>query len=215
MDHHNRRRVKPITLLAIIVVTTAILLNGCGAQDTAPTATATREPAPTETPAMVAPAIDGVVTEGEYQQQADFGDIRIWWYNDDTHIYLALSGDTTGWVAVGINPQIGMQDADYLFGYVQDGETMIWDAYGTEPTGANHPPDEDLGGADDIVAFAGIEADGVTTIEVQRPLETGDAYDQQLEPGQSYPIIIAIGGEDAFNAYHLRYDRGNLALMAP
>jgi hypothetical protein len=184
----------------------------------APTATtepSTATPEPTEAPMMTEQTIDGVVTEGEYDQQADFGDIRLWWRNDDTYLYLAIEGDTTGWVAVGINPQQGMQGADYLFGYVQDGEAMIWDAYGTSPTGANHPPDEDLGGTTDIEAYAGVEQDGVTTFEAQLPLNSGDEYDQVLEPGESYPIIVAIGGEDQFNAYHLRYDRGELSLMAP
>lgn len=156
---------------------------------------------------------DGVISEGEYDQSLDFGDIRIWWTHDGTYLYLAMEGDTEGWVAVGINPERGMQGADYIFGYVENGEALIWDAYGTAPTGANHPPDEDLGGTNDIVAFAGVEENGVTRFEVQKPLDSGDPYDQALEPGNSYPIIVAIGGQDSFNAYHLRYDRGELVLL--
>lgn len=157
-------------------------------------------------------AADGFIAEAEYNQFLDFGDIRLWWTHDGTYLYLAMEGDTAGWVAVGINPQRGMQGASYLFGYVKDGEASIWDAFGTAPNGPNHPPDEDLGGTNDIVAFAGVEDGGVTRFEVQIPLDSGDAYDHRLEPGMGYPIIVAIGGEDSFNGYHLRYDRGELVL---
>jgi hypothetical protein len=155
---------------------------------------------------------DGVITEGEYASQADFGDIRVWWHHDGEFLYLAMEGDTAGWVAVGINPENGMQGADYLFGYVADGIARLWDAYGTAPTGPNHPPDTELGGTDDIVTFTGDEADGVTRFEIQVPLDSGDQYDQALVPGSSYPIIVAIGGEDSFDAYHIRYDSGDLVL---
>lgn len=157
---------------------------------------------------------DGVISEGEYEQQEDFGEIRIWWRNDASSLYLALEGDTTGWVAVGLNPQNGMEGADYVFGYVVNGEAQLWDAWGTAPRGPNHPPDEDLGGANDIVAFAGVEENDVTRLEVQKPLDSGDAYDHALEPGSTYPIIIAIGGEDEFDAYHLTYERGEITLSA-
>lgn len=157
-------------------------------------------------------AADGVITDGEYTDQADFGDIRLWWRNDAEHLYLAIEGDTTGWVAVGINPERGMKGADFLFGYVENGEAKLWDAYGTAPTGPNHPPDEDLGGTNDIVTFAGVEMDGLTRFEIQIPLDSGDSYDQGLVPGRSYPLIIAIGDADDYNAYHRRYDRGTLTL---
>jgi hypothetical protein len=155
---------------------------------------------------------DGVTTDGEYTDQADFGDIRLWWRSDAEYLYVAMEGDTTGWVAVGINPERGMQGANYLFGYVENGEARLWDAYGTAPTGPNHPPDEELGGSDDIVTFVGTEDGNITRFEFQIPLDSGDDYDQVLTPGQSYPIIIAIGDADGYNAYHRRYDQGSLTL---
>ena len=183
------------------------------AESPLPTPTTAVEIVPDETPMPDSTwAADGVIAESEYDRQLDFGDIRLWWRHDGTWLYLAFEGDTTGWVAVGINPQRGMQGADFLFGYVKDGEASIWDAFGTAPSGPNHPPDEDLGGTNDIAAFAGVEEGGVTRFEVQIPLDSGDAYDHRLEPGMGYPIIVAIGGEDSFNAYHLRYDRGELVL---
>jgi hypothetical protein len=177
------------------------------------------EPTPTpeaESEAMGAAwAADGTISDGEYAQEADFDGIRLWWMNDDTHLYLAMEGDTTGWVAVGLNPELGMKGANYIFGFVADGEAQLWDAWGMERTGANHPPDSDLGGSNDIVDFAGVEEDGVTRFEAKIPLDSGDEYDNALEPGESYPVIVAIGDRDEFNAYHLKYASGEIALSAP
>lgn len=170
------------------------------------------EPEPTEAPTTAIWAADGIISADEYNRNTDFGDMRLWWRNDDNYLYIAMEGDTSGWVSVGIDPENAMQGANYLFGYVVGGEAQLWDAYGTAPRGANHPPDEDLGGTNDIVAFVGTEEGGVTRFEVQIPLDSGDAYDKPLQPGQTYPLIIAIGGQDDFNAYHLRYDIGELAL---
>ncbi len=160
-------------------------------------------------------AADGTITDGEYAQEADFNGIRLWWSNDETHLYLAMEGDTSGWVSVGLNPELGMKGADYILGYVENGEAQIWDAWGTERTGANHPPDQELGGSDDIVAFAGVEENGVTRFEIQIPLDSGDDYDNTLVPGESYPIIVAIGDQDQFNAYHSKYAPGEISLSTP
>lgn len=157
---------------------------------------------------------DGIVTQGEYPRNADLNGIHLWWRVDGVYLYLAIEGETEGWIGIGINPERGMQGADYLFGYVEDGEAKLWDAYGTAPTGPNHPPDEDLGGSNDIAGYAGKEEGGITRFEIQIPLDSGDAYDQVLELGQSYPILVAIGKADNYNAHHLSYARGELALPA-
>jgi len=94
-----------------------------------------------------------------------------------------------------------MQGANFIFGYVQGGETSIADMYGTEPT-AMHPPDEELGGTNDIVAFGGREEGGTTTIEFQIPLDSGDANDKPLSPGSTYSVILARGTADEFLVYH-------------
>ncbi len=173
------------------------------------TSTSTPEPAATDTP-MPEPsstaeeatwAADGVILENEYTYQEDFSGLRLWWTNDATYLYFAVEGDTSGWVAVGFDPERRMQGANFLFGYISEDGISLWDAYGTAPTGPNHPPDEDLGGTVDIITSAGVEENGVTRFEIQIPLDSGDAYDKVLEPGQTYPFIIAMGSEDSFNAY--------------
>lgn len=155
---------------------------------------------------------DGVVSEGEYSYEADLKGFKIWWSNDAEFLYMALEGKTKGWVSVGIDPENRMQGANYIFGYVVDGTAQIWDAYGTAPTGATHPPDEELGGANHIVAFAGVEENSVTRFEFQIPLDSGDDYDKPLVSGQSYPMIVATGGADDYNGYHSMYAKGDLII---
>jgi len=145
---------------------------------------------------------DGQIAEGEYVHEAELKGFRLWWRNDSEYLYLAMEGKTEGWISIGIDPERAMEGANYLLGYVVDGEALLWDAYGTAPTGATHPPDEDLGGTNDIVAFAGIEQDAVTRFEVQIPLDSGDQYDKSLKPGERYSIIVATGNKDEYDAYH-------------
>ncbi len=169
---------------------------------------------PTEVPVIAdVPWIaDGVVTPGEYSREAEIRGIRLWWRNDAEYLYMAMEGATSGWIAIGIEPSQGMKDADYILGYVKDGEALIWDAFGTAPTGANHPPDEELGGTNDIIAFAGVEENGITRFEFQIPLNSGDVYDKVLVPGGTYNIIVAMGRSDDFNAYHPTVGRGQITL---
>ena len=203
-------------------VSTSLPANPTETIEAQPTITAIPEPTATDIPQPTVESqlpiaesewvADGVITEGEYTYGEDFSGIRFWWKNDATHLYFAMEGDTTGWVSVGIDPERRMQGANYLFGYVDGDAVKLWDAFGTAPTGPNHPPDEELGGTVDIVTYAGIEEKGITRFEIQIPLDTGDAYDKTLVPGQTYPYIIAIGGEDSFNAYHQKYAEGQLVL---
>lgn len=155
---------------------------------------------------------DGLIQPGEYAHQVDARGVQLYWSNDATYLYMAMEGETTGWIAVGIEPTQGMKDADFIFGYVENGQAQLWDAFGTAPTGPNHPPDEDLGGTNDIVAFAGAEAGGMTRFEFQIPLNSGDAYDKVLTPGNTYTIIVAMGNADDYNGYHSMAARSELTL---
>jgi len=169
---------------------------------------------PPTKPAQLAPTwkADGVVSEGEYNHEATMGKVKLWWRNDAESLYLAMEAPTTGWVAVGIDPTDRMKGANYILGEVTDGKAQIWDAYGTAPTGATHPPDTDLGGTNDIVAYAGVEEEGITRFEVQIPLDSGDKYDRPLKPGGTYPVIVAMGGSDSYNSYHASKASGKITL---
>jgi hypothetical protein len=144
-----------------------------------------------------------MVAEGEYAHQAESAGVTLYWSNDAEHLYAALSAQTTGWVAVALDPEQAMLGANYILGYVQDGELYLKDMYGTKPRGQDsHPPDEQLGGSNDILEAAGREEAGTTVIEFKIPLDSGDQYDKVLLPGESYTALLAVGGTDDLQSYH-------------
>ena len=149
-------------------------------------------------------SIDGTIGDGEYSGSASFSDGRFhlhWRIAGDT-LYLAMDAETTGWVSVGIEPEGRMQGADMLFGWVnEDGSTGTADCYATDDWG-EHPPDEELGGTDDILAAAGTEANGRTVIELARPLVTGDLYDREVPAEGALRIIWAYGARDGYTGRH-------------
>lgn len=221
----------------VLVIAGGVLLAGCACPSTEPAnpterpvateeTTSTEEPVATEettvtqepmaTEEMTEPMAkwqaDGAIADGEYAHEATVGEVRLWWSNDAEFLYLAMEASTTGWVAVGLDPEVRMKGANFIIGAVAGGEAQIWDAYGTAPTGNTHPPDEELGGTNDIVAYAGVEEGGVTRFEVQIPLDSGDEFDKPLEPGGTYPIIVAVGSSDSFGAIHTSRAGGSITL---
>ena len=164
-------------------------------------AQATATSAPTAAPSQT--TIDGTVNPDEYPGLVASVGMSLHFRVDGDDLVAALAAPTTGWVSVGFAPDDGMAGANYVFGYVAEGETVVYDMYGTKPGGPDsHPPDTDLGGTDDLLDVAGSEVDGITTIEFRIPLDSGDAYDKPLQPGQTYVVLLAMGAEDDMGSYH-------------
>jgi len=155
---------------------------------------------------------DGVVVEGEYTDQVEIAGVTLAWMTDTDYLYGAMWAKTEGWVAVGFDPEQRMQGANYVFGFVQDGEVFIADMFGTKPVGPDsHPPDTTLGGTDDLQMFGGREEDGVTLIEFKIPRDSGDAYDKPLTPGR-HVLITAFGPTDDFGTRHTNRGGGEIMI---
>ncbi len=146
---------------------------------------------------------DGTVEAGEYEFSATFGggDFRLHWTIDGTTIHMAMVGKTTGWVAIGISPTNRMDEADMIFGWVEDGVAVVLDSWSLGPTGP-HEKDTDLGGTDDLLSSGGREEGGRTTIEFSRKLSTGDDYDNPIPADGELDIIWAIGDTDSPSDQH-------------
>jgi len=155
---------------------------------------------------------DGVVMEDEYADQVDIAGVTFAWTTDAEFLYGAMWAKTEGWVSVGFDPTNRMQAANYIFGFVQDGEVSIADMFGTKSAGPeSHPPDTTLGGTDDIVVYGGSEQDGVTLIEFKIPLDSGDANDTPLTPG-THVLITAYGPTDDFGTIHTNRGGGEITI---
>ena len=152
------------------------------------------------------PALSG------YSQIADEGlSFDMQWQIDGENLNVQVAAPTTGWIAVGFDPENKMGGANILIGYVVDGEAHLRDDFGSGQV--KHESDLGLGGVENFTNLEGEENDGVTVIRFTIPLDSGDSYDKPLQAGKSYKVIYAYGasGKDDFKTYHTK-TRGSFTL---
>jgi len=124
-----------------------------------------------------------------------------------------LTGQTTGWVAVGFNPTSVMQNANFIIGYVSGTNAQIRDDWGTSNT--SHASDTSLGGTSNVSLTTGTESGGSTMLHFTIPLNSGDQYDRPLAVNQSYQIILARGTADNYTGMHSDANYAQISLLAP
>jgi len=135
-----------------------------------------------------APTVDGVIAPGEYAQSVDAGNMKLLlsWVGDTLSV--AVSGQTSGWVAVGLgSPK--MNDATMYIGAADGDKGQLKVQKGT---GHRHAD------ADGTPSGYGLrEADGQTVLEFTVPASSFIAAGQkQLD------VIYAMGGAKSFASMH-------------
>lgn len=150
----------------------------------------------------------------EWQELTVDGFTLRWATLEGGNLGVELTGPTTGWVAVGFDPDQMMQGANLIIGYVESGTPSLRDDWGVATT--SHASDVSLGGSDDVTVDGGSESGGETTIEFTIPLDSGDDYDKPLSPGSTYPVILARGpdGADDFTTYHAFVTSAEIEILA-
>ena len=135
------------------------------------------------------PTVDGVIGPDEYSLSADSRDMKLVlsWTGDTLSV--GVSGQTTGWVAVGLGSS-RMNDAVMYIGYVNGDQGQL-----KVQKGAGHRH-ADLDSAAPARYALG-EAGGRTTLEVS--LKASDF----IAPGQKQlDVIYAMGGAKSFASMH-------------
>jgi hypothetical protein len=158
--------------------------------------------------------IDGTITEGEYGDQLSFvaGGFLLYWELDRDTAHFGVQARTEGWVCLGIDPTQAMAEADMIFGWVEAGGSAgALDCYSTGLFGP-HPPDEELGGRQDILSFAGSEQGGISTFEFSRPLDATDAYDKPLSRNGEITIIWAYSDSDDYLERHINRGKATIRM---
>jgi hypothetical protein len=154
------------------------------------------------------------VESGEYPnrlRQAE-GRYLLFWRVEGRLIHMAISAQTEGWVALGLDPVVVMDNADMILGWVEeDRSAHVMDARSLGPNGP-FVSDERTGGSDDILASAGVQRAGRTTIEFSRLLDTGDEMDASIRTGGGNRIIWAYGADDDITG---RYERFGQTYLRP
>lgn len=165
---------------------------------------------------------DGVVGAKEYVRSITLqgpkaegysgGALEISWKNDADYIYMALKGNTHGWISIGFEPTEWMKDADIIMGSVDGKNTTLLDEYCTGNYGP-HLNDTELGGTYDIQEYGGKEEGNYTVIEFVRRMNTGDKFDKAFSPGGNISIIWAMAdSEDIDMKHNIAKGEGILAL---
>lgn len=188
--------------LFVLFLLSAVLLSGCVQPE--PTEVSKQEVTEEWKP-------DGLVGDNEYAktmilygsktQGYSGGNLEISWKNDENSLYMALKGETNGWVSIGFEPTQWMKDADIIMGAVDGDTVIVLDKYSTNNYGP-HVPDVELGGTDDILDFGGREESGYTVIEFMRKMDTGDQYDKAFTIGQRVSIIWSMADADSIEVKH-------------
>jgi hypothetical protein len=170
------------------------------------------EPSVEEEPTVVSLySVDGRISPGEYAHSTSVVDVQVHWANSEGALRVGLVSPGTGYVAIGFDPERGMEGANFIIGNVQDGKAAVRDDYGISETG--HIADTDRGGENNVLSSAGSEWPDQTIIEFVIPLDSGDPTDKPLIPGNTYPILVAYHGtNDAFSVRHTRRGSGEIQL---
>ena len=154
---------------------------------------------------------DGIVAENEYSRSMVLEgnkrgrltgrNLEVYWKNDAQNFYMALKGLTKGWVSIGFEPSIAMNDSDIIMVALNGSNITLLDEYCIGNYGS-HLPDSELGGTESILAAGGKEDGNYTILEFKRKMNTGDKFDKAFTPGQKVSIIWAMADSDSLKDIH-------------
>ncbi len=138
----------------------------------------------------------------QYDHEIKDSKMTFAWKVDGTNLAVKLAAETEGWVGIGFNPTKDMKDADFVVGFVKDGNVKISDEFGDKEN--SHALDKKLGGTDDVTVVGGSETGGVTTIEFTIPLNSADKNDTPIKVDGDTVILLAHGaGRDSLITKHV------------
>jgi hypothetical protein len=162
------------------------------------------------TAALILVLVSAVFAGAAEWKTAKASDFSLMWMVDGANLNVELSAPVEGWMAVGFAPTSKMKDANIIIGYVENGNVVIEDHFGNTPI--SHKSDDSAGGKDNLTNKSGTEQNGVTEIGFTIPLNSGDANDRPLVPGESYKVIFAGYGKDKITIKHSSRTSANITL---
>lgn len=166
---------------ALFVLSLVVLVAWSGAAQT---------PTMTVAPRDKTPVVDGTMAADEYGGTLVLGRYTIAMSRVGGELYLGISAQTTGWVAVGLG-SLKMAGSTIFIGYVNRTGLALKPQRGVAHTHTDTTTDALLGSA-------GSETGGRTTIELRlraAPFLASGATE--------IPMIVAYGNPDSFTAPHV------------
>jgi hypothetical protein len=157
--------------------------------------------------------IDGSIESHEYPfaLNDDATGMEVFWLNDTQYIYIGIIASSSGWTAIGFNPEAAMKGANILFMSIDGQDVSIRDDFGTSTF--SHSSDEEIGGSFDVEEYAGSSEGDRAVYELKILLNTGDEFDGVLSPGEEYKVIFATNdGSTDFDSKHSKRSSGLMQL---
>ena len=136
--------------------------------------------------------IDGSMDSHEYffSLKDETTGLEVYWSNDRQYIYIGIIAGSSGWTAIGFNPEFAMKGANIIFMAIDGKDIVMRDDFGNSTF--SHSPDQDLGGSFDVEEYA-VKADGDTAMyEFKMLLDSGDKFDGVLNAGEEYKVILSV-----------------------
>ncbi|MCG8567908.1 MAG: DOMON domain-containing protein [Desulfobacterales bacterium] len=145
--------------------------------------------------------LSGLCFAGKYAHTLKMKNMDVFWTLKEDKIHFKLSAKTTGWVAIGIDPETVMQGGHIIIGAVKKGKVKIQDHYANKKRG--HKKDEKLGGKSHVKNPKGSEKNGTTVIRFTLPLDSGEKWDKPIKVNAPTRVMFAYGtGRDSFSTGH-------------
>ena len=187
-------RNKKIAFAAISVVAASIIVAGVWPRGGSALARSAADAVmPTSPPAQIGPVVempqpeplaqwapDGVISTGEYDHQASFGNMQIYWTNYYQFFYGAMRIRADGWMALAIPPPDGGGNTDIIYGSVIGGVVTVSDMFSAGGFGGRQL-DTAAGGQDNVTLWGGAVTSGYRMVEFRRALATADSHDNAFD----------------------------------
>ena len=137
--------------------------------------------------AAVAMDLNGLIEPDEYGFEKDLGRINLFARVEGDELYIAISGETRGWISVGFG-SLKMDGAHIVIGYVDGDEVVFAEHLGS---GHRHRNSRDK----KMSAYGMTEIDGTTSMEVKLPLD-------EFLDGNRVEMIFAFSRADNLRMIH-------------
>lgn len=197
-----------IILFMMILLALLVMASGCAAD---PHATPAPPSLADESPVPVDWNPDGIIKPGEYRyRQALSESMELHLTTTNDMIRIGLAGRAAGWIGIGLGTPRMMAGVDYIAGYVDGENVVVWDLFSESPR-CPIQMDTDIGGSNDILRYGGQQADDVTIIEFERLFASGDEYDYEIRAGDPIAIIWALSESNSMTVPHR--ERGSTTII--
>ncbi len=127
--------------------------------------------------------------------------MNIHWHFENDRVHFKINAPTSGWIAIGFNPNKGIKGSYLLMARVKNGKAEVVEHYTLSP--GNYKSLESLGEKDLVENVKGEELKNFSEVEFSLPINSKTKYRYKLNPGMDYNLIMAFSRDDDFKHHSM------------